>query len=334
MSHFVLRGPVALSSQSIVILIPVFNDWTCLGALLTTLDRELALTGTSVKILVVDDRSTVPPPEGLAGQGYQAIDEVEVLELRRNLGHQRAIAIGLAYLEDRESCGTVVIMDSDGEDAPHDVPRLLLAYHENACQKIVFAERAQRSESRGYRLFYGIYKLAYKIMTGRTVRFGNFSVVPRRSLSSLVAVSEMWNHYVAAVLKSREPFCTVSTHRGTRTHGEGKMNFVGLVIHGLSAISVDSDMVGVRSLVFSLVMIVMAIVGLVVIVAIRLATNLAIPGWATVAAGVITILLFQFIMLAINFSFITLSGRNGSFFLPKRDYAYFVARSYSLWPRR
>jgi polyisoprenyl-phosphate glycosyltransferase len=325
---------VTLSSQSIVVLIPVFNDWTCLGALLTMLDRELAPTATSVKILVVDDRSTVPPAEGLTGEGYQAIHEVEVLELRRNLGHQRAIAVGLAYLEDRESCGTVVIMDSDGEDAPHDVPRLLQAYRENDCQKIVFAERTQRSESRVYRLFYGLYKLAYKLLTGRTVRFGNFSVVPRRSLTSLVAVSEMWNHYVAAVLKSREPFCTVSTHRGTRIHGVGKMNFVGLVIHGLSAIAVDSDIVGVRSLVFSLVMIVLALVGLFVIVAIRLATNLAIPGWATVAAGVITILLFQFIMLAVIFSFITLSGRHGSFFLPKRDYVYFVGRSYSFWQRR
>jgi polyisoprenyl-phosphate glycosyltransferase len=325
---------LAVSDQSIVILIPVYNDWTCLDALLTILDRELGAEGISANILVVDDGSTVPPDEDFLDGEYQAIREVEVVELRRNLGHQRAIAIGLAYIEDRESCGTVVIMDSDGEDAPNDVPRLLRRYCDEGCQKIVFAERAQRSESLTFRLFYALYKLVYKVLTGRTVPFGNFSVVPRRRLSSLVAVSEMWNHYVAAVLKSRQPFCTVPTERATRLHGEPKMNFVGLVIHGLSAISVDSDLVGVRSLVFSLVMIVLALVGLIAIVAIRLATNLAIPGWATIAAGVITILLFQFIMLAVIFSFITLSSRNGSFFLPKRDYVHFVGRTYSLWQRQ
>jgi polyisoprenyl-phosphate glycosyltransferase len=323
--------PKPFPAESIVILIPVFNDWVCLDALLAILDRELAGNEISAKVLVVDDGSTATPKENLFQADYQALRGVEVLELRRNLGHQRAITVGLAYIEDRESCGTVVIMDSDGEDDPNDVPRLLQTYRDQGCQKIVFAERAQRSESPVFRAFYALYKLIYKLSTGRTVRFGNFSVVPRRCLASLVAVSEMWNHYVAAVVKSRQPFCTVSTQRAKRLHGEPKMDFVALVIHGLSAISVDSDLVGVRLLVLSLIMIILALIGLIVIVAIRLATNLAIPGWATVAAGVIAILLFQSIMLAVLFSFITLSSRNGSFFLPKRDYVHFVGRTYSLW---
>jgi hypothetical protein len=37
-------------------------------------------------------------------------------------------------------------------------------------------------------------------------------------------------------------------------------------------------------------------------------------------------------MLAVIFSFITLSGRQGTFFLPKRDYVHYVGRTYSLWP--
>jgi hypothetical protein len=222
-------------------------------------------------------------------------------------------------------------MDSDGEDNPNDVPRLLQSYCDHGCRTIVFAERTQRSESPVFRTFYALYKLVYKLLTGRTLRFGNFSVVPRRCLTSLVAVSEMWNHYVAAVLKSRQPICTVTTQRAKRLHGGSRMNFVGLVIHGLSAISVDSDIVGVRLLLLSLVMIALALVGLIVIIAIKLATDLAIPGWATMATGVIGILLFQSIMLAVIFSFITLSNRHGSFFLPKRDYLHFVGRTYFLW---
>ncbi len=282
---------------------------------------------------MVDDGSTLAPTQDAPREDFRALSAIEVLELRRNLGHQRAIAVGLAFVEERDSCGTVVIMDSDGEDDPQDVPRLLESYRAHDCQKIVFAERRKRSETAVFRAFYMLYKLVYHLLTGRTVRYGNFSVVPRRSLTSLVAVSEMWNHYVAAVLKSRQPFCTVSTLRAKRLHGEPKMNFVSLVIHGLSAISVDSDVVGVRMLVVAVAMSVVACVGLIVIVAIKFGTNLAIPGWATTAAGLITIFLFQAIMLAVLFSFITLSGRNGSFFLPKRDYIYFVDQTYSLWKR-
>jgi polyisoprenyl-phosphate glycosyltransferase len=322
--------PVA--ADSIVILTPVFNDWACLSLLIPVLERVLGENQIQAKVLVVDDGSTVAPgTDRLQNGPYQVIRAVEILELRRNLGHQRAIAIGLAHIEEHETCDTVVVMDCDGEDNPADIPRMLEAYRDEGGGKIVFAERSQRSESALFRAFYRLYKLAYKLLTGRNVRFGNFSVVPRRCLTSLVAVSEMWNHYAAAVLKSRQPLCMISTQRGKRLHGEPKMNFVGLVIHGLSAISVDSDLVGVRLLVVSLALIVLAFVGLIAIVFIKLATTLAIPGWATTAVGLISILLFQTIMLAVIFSFITLSGRNLSFFLPKRDYVHFVSRTYLLW---
>jgi polyisoprenyl-phosphate glycosyltransferase len=321
-------------ADSIVILIPVFNDWTCLALLIAMLDLALAKKQIEAKVLVVDDGSTAAPGNHLLQNGnYQVIRGVEVLELRRNLGHQRAIAIGLTYIEERETCGTVIVMDSDGEDDPADVPRMLQAYRDEGRCKIVFAERSQRSESALFRVSYGLYRLAYKLLTGRNVRFGNFSVVPRRCLTSLVAVSEMWNHYAAAVLKSRQPLCMIRTQRGKRLQGEPQMNFVGLVIHGLSAISVDSDLIGVRMLVVSLALTALAFVGLVAIVFVKLATTLAIPGWATTAVGLISILLFQTIMFAVIFSFITLSGRNGSFFLPKRDYIHFVRRTYLLWQK-
>ena len=45
------------------------------------------------------------------------------------------------------------------------------------------------------------------------VRVGNFSAIPRRRLESLVAVSELWNHYAAAAFQSRQPYCTIPTQR-------------------------------------------------------------------------------------------------------------------------
>jgi polyisoprenyl-phosphate glycosyltransferase len=323
----------ALSADSIVILIPIFNDWNSLSALLSELEQVLAKHELSAQIVVVDDGSTSPRPEGDLQHGWQALRGIDVLELRRNLGHQRAIAIGLAYVEDRDTCRAVVVMDGDGEDDPRDVPLLLETCRDCGWQKIVFAERTKRSESISFRAFYSIYKVMYRLLTGRAIHFGNFSVVPRHRLSSLISVSEMWNHYAAAVLKSRQPYCAVPTERTKRLQGQSKMNFVAYVIHGLSAISVDSELVGVRLLLLSFGMVLVALIGLAVTVGIRFGTNLAVPDWAMPVVGVITFLLFQTVVLTVIFSFITLGGRHNTFFLPKRDYVHYVRRSYSLWQR-
>ena len=49
-------------------------------------------------MLAVDDGSS--PAGDSAGASARALRRVDVLPLRRNLGHQRAIAVGLAYVED------------------------------------------------------------------------------------------------------------------------------------------------------------------------------------------------------------------------------------------
>ena len=59
---------------------------------------------------------------------------------------------------------------------------------------------------------------------------------------------ELWNNLPAAIMRSRLAFMRVGTVRGKRYAGETKMNFPGLVIHGLSAMSVYTDLIFVRVL--------------------------------------------------------------------------------------
>jgi hypothetical protein len=215
-------------------------------------------------------------------------------------------------------------MDSDGEDAPEDVPRLVARSEQEGRRKIVFAERTKRSESRSFRAFYVLYRTAHRVLTGHRVRVGNFSVIPRDRLAGLVASSELWNHYAAAAFTSRQPFATVPTRRARRLDGRSKMNFVNLVIHGLSAISVYSDAIGVRLLIATTALIGLDLAALALTLLVRLTTDLAIPGWATTAFGVLLIILLQSTMFLFVFSFMILAGRNAASFLPLRDYAYFV----------
>jgi polyisoprenyl-phosphate glycosyltransferase len=177
-------------------------------------------------------------------------------------------------------------------------------------------------------VFYVLYKLLHRFLTGQGVRVGNFSVIPRRRLSSLVVVAEMWNHYAAAVFRSRQPYCMIPTHRSQRLCGNSNMNFVSLVTHGLSAISVYSDVVGVRLLVMTIVLACLTLGGMIAAVIVRLTTNMAIPGWASYIVGIMLILFVQAIMAAFVFSFAILGSRHGTTFLPRRDYSIFIE---SIW---
>ena len=312
---------------------PVLDDWVALDRLLGLIDPVLLGAGLGADVLVVDDGST----RAIAGRctgPYRAIARVEVLRLRRNLGHQRAIAVGLAALEaGRPGPDLVVVMDSDGEDDPRDIPRLVAACEATGRVALVFAERTKRSETPLFRLCYHLYRLVHRVLTGRSVRVGNFSVVPRARLSSLVAVSELWNHYAAAAFTARQPVAMVPTARGRRLDGRSRMNFVGLVIHGLSAISVYSDIIGVRLMLATLGLIGLDALALVATLAVRVLTDRAIPGWATTAFGALLILLVQATLFLFVASFMILAGRNAAGFLPSRDHVHFVGSREEVYRR-
>ncbi len=106
------------------VLIPIFNDWSVVALLLPHVDRVLKEHGLEGDVLLVDDGSTVPP-ETFVCPPLEVLGSVGVLELRRNLGHQRAIAVGLTYLYEHFAPSIVVVMDGDGEDDPADIPRLV-----------------------------------------------------------------------------------------------------------------------------------------------------------------------------------------------------------------
>lgn len=319
--------------------------------------------GVPVQVLLVDDASTEPPPASYlrgkkqaaqSGQVRQreqhgdsstrvavaapadpspflAISKVQILELRRNLGHQRAIAIGLAYVHANEPCQAVLIMDGDGEDDPRDVPRLIERYRQEQGRRIIFARRCQRSESLQFRLGYVFYKLMHRLLTGREISVGNFSILPFEAVDRLVAVNELWNHYASAVFKARLAHDSIPTNRAPRLAGQPRMNFVSLIIHGLSSIAAYGDIVGVRLLLASFAVICVVLVGMAVVVGIKVGLApegvFAIPGWATNAFGLLLIVLVQAFFGSVMFIYITLNSRQGAHFLPVRDYSYFVLKT-------
>jgi len=107
-----------------VILIPVFDDWEVAQMLLNELDRALLEPVIFPEVMFVDDGSSLPMPREFANGPFRQLRRVNVLRLRRNLGHQRAIAVGLVFIYQNLPCASVVVMDGDGEDQPRDIALL------------------------------------------------------------------------------------------------------------------------------------------------------------------------------------------------------------------
>ncbi len=301
--------------------IPIYNDWQSAREIVIRLHAQARSHQRHIRIVLVDDGSSEPPPIEDWAQ-VPELNSVIVLRLRRNLGHQRSIAIGLTYIYQHIPCRGVLVMDGDGEDAPEDVELLLKKLEQDNYQQAVFAKRMKRTESFLFRCFYLLFRLIHFVLTGRKVEVGNFSVLPWSMLGRLVGVSELWNHYAAAVVKARLPTTMIPLARGKRIHGQSKMNFVSLVTHGLSAISVFSDEIGVRLLVALAGLFTLLLAGF---LALLCAGPLIGPSeWFMGKLETLLLLLAFCLFMAVAFVLIVLQGRNLSSFLPLRDYEFFI----------
>jgi glycosyltransferase involved in cell wall biosynthesis len=302
-------------ARSLLIVTPVFNDWDSFGQLLAEIDRIMPAWNVSVDVIAVDDGSSLRPGIEASVNSLQNINSVSVVSLAANMGHQRAIAVGLAHANRMAAHDLCLVMDSDGEDRPEDIATMLSVSAKKP-GAVVVAKRAQRSESWRFRAFYKVYKTLFRLLTGKAIDFGNFCLIPGDQLGRIAHMAELWNHFAGALVRSRIPLESTDTTRGTRYAGQSTMNFVSLVVHGLSAISVFSDLMFVRLLVGSLIVGALPVLISVVAIALRFTTDLAIPGWTTNIAGFAALAILQILTLLVTSVLVSLSGRSGFPFVP------------------
>lgn len=315
----------------VVVVAPVYDDAAAATQLLKHLGHAFSDTEVDLRVLFVDDGSRVPLARELQAE---AGAEVEVLRLRRNVGHQRAIALGTAYVHEHITCDAMLVMDADGEDRPEDAVALVARCREQAGERIIFAERTRRSESALFQMCYRLYQLLHWVLTGVRVRVGNFSVVPAGRLAALATLPALWNHYAAAIFQARLPRALLPTVRGQRYSGRSKMNFVALVIHGLQAISVFIEVVAVR-----LLLAVCLFAGgcgllLALTLAAKFFAGLAVPGLSPYLFGGLLMVALSLTLGSFSLTLGFLAQRNSLDFIPLRDYRLFVEGLHEVPPGR
>jgi glycosyltransferase involved in cell wall biosynthesis len=322
MSSIEADAPTELLNLAIII--PVFNDWPCFTMLCRTIDTLSPTWGGRVTIIAVDDGSSEPLPQDSALEHLSNVFSLEILSLVCNLGHQRAIAVGLAAALAAGDFDAVVVTDADGEDRPEDIGRMIEAYRQDRTSLIV-GRRAARSESVSFRAFYTIYKAVFRLSTGKSIDFGNFSLIPIARLRSLLYMPESWNHLAATMLRSRIQLVRLNCTRGTRYAGTSSMNLVSLLGHGMSAVSVFNDLVFTRLLAISTGVAALSFFTAAAAAFVRLTTDIAIPGWATTVVGISGVMFFQALILSVVASISLLGGRSGVAFIPAVQAGQFIA---------
>ena len=271
-----------MSKKQIICLLPVFNDWESFSILLSDIEKEAdEHINHCFKVVVINDGSTETYNQDL----FHRKIEVEIVNLKLNIGHQRAIAVGIQYISNQlerkikaeNTEGHVIVMDGDGEDKPSDI----ISMTNKSNHKVVFAQRVKRSEGIGFKTGYFFYKRIFKLLTGNNISFGNFSAIPFSLMKQVAILPNLWNHYASSIAESRLNMDVHPTERGERYAGKSKMNTMNLVIHGFSSISIYFDKLCFRVLKFSFVSMILCSLYIGFVLYSKLFTNNAIPGWAS-----------------------------------------------------
>ena len=233
--------------KKFIILIPVYNDWKSVFKLLENIDLQIAKWDAEVSVLIINDAST---EERLTtALNFKKIKSVRVVNMKQNRGHARCNAAGLKYLTEKEKFDYVILMDGDGEDRPEELTLLFNKSKENP-SKTVTLDRIKRAEGLFFKLLYECHKILTYVFTGKLVKFGNYSCLPKEDAARLTKEACIWSSFSGSVTKVISDRVSVPSIRGQRYFGPSQMNFFNLLIHSFSIIAVFRGAVIIRSVLF------------------------------------------------------------------------------------
>ena len=229
------------------VLVPLYDDWQSLLKLFENIDHQVSDIDHIISIVVVNDGSNENAPDNFPN--YSKINSIKIINLKENVGHARSIATGLKFILENDDFDYVIPMDSDGEDRPEEIKDLIKKIEPQSDIPIV-CERIKRSEGSFFKLCYFLHKLITFTFTGRSIRFGNFTCLPKEIVKSMTNEKATWGSFSGALSKVAKIKIGIPSERGTRYFGPSKMSFKNLIIHSLAIISVFKINVLIRSILF------------------------------------------------------------------------------------
>ena len=230
-----------------IILISIYNDWKSVSRVLQEIDLIISKWDADVSVLIVNDAST--EKKMLIKSNFNNIKSLRVMNMKKNRGHARCNAAGLKFLTEKEDFDYVILMDGDGEDRPEELTLIFNKSMENP-SKVITANRIKRSEGPFFRLLYECHKILTLVFTGKFIKFGNYSCLPKEAAAKLAKESCIWSSFSGSLMRIISDRESVPSIRGKRYYGPSQMNLFKLLIHSFSIIAVFKKSVIIRSVLF------------------------------------------------------------------------------------
>ena len=236
--------------MKIIILVPIYNDWQSASKLLEEINSNIAGLESQFSIIIINDAST--DQQSINALNTENLHSIKIINMKENRGHARCIATGLKHIFEKEEFDYVIPMDGDGEDRPEEIKNFV-EYLNYASDKPIVGERVKRSESLTFKFCYSVHKILTFAFTGQSIKFGNYTCLPRTTVEKMVNDKSTWSSFSGALTKLEKDRSIVPSIRGSRYFGPSKMSFKNLIIHSLSIISVFKLSVLIRSMFFLIV---------------------------------------------------------------------------------
>ncbi len=220
--------------QNHIFLLPLYNDWKSVQKLIGEINNQIKKVKKKALILIIDDNST--KSQKLNIKAFRYIKNIKILSLRKNLGSQKAIAVGLKYLNSKKQKSIITILDSDGEDDSSQIAHMIKKAELNP-DFVIVSCRTKRGEGIIFSWFYILHKFLTFIFTFKWINFGNYSSFDSKNLSNILKNNNAWLAYSSAVADN----CNIKkvyAARKKRFFGKSKLSLFGLFLHSLRVMSV------------------------------------------------------------------------------------------------
>ena len=240
--------------MKIFILIPVYNDWQSVFKLMDEINNLSMESEVQISIIIVNDASNFDREDKEIN--LENIQSIKIINMKFNQGHARCIATGLKHIFEKEEFDYVIPMDGDGEDRPEEIKDFINQLKRSP-DKTIVGERVKRSEDLLFKICYQIHKLITLTFTGKSIKFGNYTCLPKAIVEKMINEKATWNSFSGSLTKLEKELLPIPSIRGPRYFGPSKMSFFNLLKHSLSMISVFRKTVLIRSALFIIVYIYM-----------------------------------------------------------------------------
>ena len=261
---------------SISIVVPCFNEEEGIAECHRRLTECLRTLNISYEIVYVDDGSRDATLARLSAI-HDSDPNVTVVELSRNFGHQPAVTAGLEAAKGQ----AVVIIDADLQDPPELIPAMLDKWAEG--YEVVYAVRESRQRESGFKrwtakAFYRFINLLSEVEI--PLDAGDFRLLDRKAVEAMKSMPERHRFIRGMCCWIGFRQCGIKYARAARFAGSTKYpvrKMLNLALDGIASFStVPLRVVALIGLASA----VLALLGIVYALVVRLFTHSWVAGWA------------------------------------------------------